>query len=127
MFMYCKYILYVMYGKFTGVHCSVYSVLIMHTSTNAAYKITVRHRSISDHFAEMNAQIVAWLVLPSSYIFSLCNQASPAPRPGPLEASKSHTKLSWIEVDKKLPVPFHLLLLFIVVKFNLLRLSSNDR
>ena len=34
----------------------------------AVYKITAGHRSISDHFTEMTAQIVAWSVLPSDHI-----------------------------------------------------------
>lgn len=83
-------------GTSQGCTYIVY-VLIAPTSTNAAvYKITVGHRSISDYFAEVTAQIVAWMALPSDRIFSLCNQADPTPRSGPPEASKSQEKLSCI-------------------------------
>ena len=33
----------------------------------AVYKITVGHRSISDHFTKMTAHIATWSVLPSDH------------------------------------------------------------
>ena len=41
--------------------------VVLNTVVQAVYKITVRHRSISDHFTKMIAHIAIWLVLPSDY------------------------------------------------------------
>ena len=44
--------------------------MYIHVHVHAVYKITVGHRSISDHFMEMTVQIVSWSVLLSDHIHS---------------------------------------------------------